>query len=589
MSGKKIFWQIFPSYLLITVLALTAASVYATRTLRHLYIGMLESDLATRARLVVHDIESHSLPLDSPALDGIVKTLGKLTATRITVILPSGRVVGESETNPDELENHRGRPEIQAAFAGRAGTELRYSATVRAPMMYVAVPLIQNQAVAAVVRTSLPATLIDAALRGIYLRILTAGVCIAVLAALLGYGISRRISRPLEMLEAGAERLAAGDFSRRLEAAGTEEISRLSEAMNRMAGQLGERIRTILEQRNQQEAILSSMMEGVIAVDSRKRILSLNQTAAQWLNTSASLAAGKLVAEIVHDEDLFRFISRTLENPAEIEQVIHLSSGEARWLHVHASPLCDAQGRQNGSVAVLHDITRLRKLENIRRDFVANVSHELKTPITSIKGSVETLLDGALRDPEDAPRFLEIISKQADRLNSIIDDLLSLSRIEQDEEKNNVPLEPHALANVLQSAIDACRIKAEEKRISILCLCDDNVWIRINPPLLEQALVNLIDNAIKYSPGGSEIKIEAEHTPQGTSVHVRDRGCGIAPEHLPRIFERFYRVDKARSRRLGGTGLGLSIVKHIIQAHGGQVSVQSTPGQGSTFSLHLPE
>jgi two-component system phosphate regulon sensor histidine kinase PhoR len=236
----------------------------------------------------------------------------------------------------------------------------------------------------------------------------------------------------------------------------------------------------------------------------------------------------------------------------------------------------------------LNDVTRLRRLENIRRDFVANVSHELKTPVTAIKGSVETLLDGALQKPEDARRFLEIVTRQADRLNAIIDDLLSLSRIEQEAERHEIPLQRSHLNEVLRGAVQACEVGAAAKSIRIGLSCPEPLLARINPPLLEQAIVNLIDNAVKYSRPESEVRVEARPENGEILILVRDHGCGIGKEHLPRLFERFYRVDKARSRKEGGTGLGLAIVKHIVQAHAGTVTVASVPGEGSTFTIHLP-
>jgi two-component system phosphate regulon sensor histidine kinase PhoR len=257
-------------------------------------------------------------------------------------------------------------------------------------------------------------------------------------------------------------------------------------------------------------------------------------------------------------------------------------------LQVRGTSLSGSQGEAVGAVIVLNDVTHLRRLENIRRDFVANVSHELKTPITSIKGFVETLLDGALDNREDAERFLKIVAKQADRLNSIIEDLLSLAKIEQSVEAADVQLEPSRLADVLQSAIDECGPKAAARGITMRLACADEILADVNPPLIEQAAMNLLDNALKYSEEGSEVLVEVVRRPAEIAIQVHDQGCGIEAEHLDRLFERFYRVDKARSRKLGGTGLGLSIVKHIVHVHGGHVTVESAPGKGSTFTIHLP-
>jgi two-component system phosphate regulon sensor histidine kinase PhoR len=265
-----------------------------------------------------------------------------------------------------------------------------------------------------------------------------------------------------------------------------------------------------------------------------------------------------------------------------------LQDPEARYLQAHGTVLRDAEQQEIGVLIVLHDVTRLRRLENIRRDFVANVSHELKTPITAIKASVETLMDGDPISPADSQEFLAIIAKQADRLNAIIDDLLALSRIEQNDDVSGMVLEMQDLEPALRSAVQSCESAASDKEISLRVECSAGLQARINAPLIEQAVINLVGNAIKYSDRQSSVQVEAKCQDDIVKILVRDRGCGISREHLPRLFERFYRVDKARSRRQGGTGLGLAIVKHIVQAHGGTVTVSSEPGAGSVFTILLP-
>jgi two-component system phosphate regulon sensor histidine kinase PhoR len=360
--------------------------------------------------------------------------------------------------------------------------------------------------------------------------------------------------------------------------------------MNQMAAHLDDRIRTVLRQRNEQEAVLASMVEGVLAVDLEERILRLNRAAGRLLGVRPEQAEGRRIQEVVRKADLQRFVARALANREPVEGDIVLRDAEEgeRFLQAHGTVLRGAQGQEIGALIVLNDVTRLRRLETLRRDFVANVSHELKTPITAIKGFVETLLDGAVADPDDAQRFLQIITRQADRLNAIIDDLLDLSRIEQEAEKGGIPLARGALRPVLEAAVQACSMSAREKPLQIVLHCSGELAAQINAPLLEQAIVNLLTNAIKYSEPAGRVVVDAAQFGDKVMVKVQDWGCGISPEHLPRLFERFYRVDKARSRKQGGTGLGLAIVKHIVQSHGGEVVVHSTPGQGSTFTLILP-
>jgi two-component system phosphate regulon sensor histidine kinase PhoR len=331
------------------------------------------------------------------------------------------------------------------------------------------------------------------------------------------------------------------------------------------------------------------MVEGVFGVDMEERLIGLNLAAARILGCDPSQAQGRSIQEVLRHSDLQRFVQHALSSDEPVEKDITLFTEEESILWGIGTPLRDGKKKRIGALIVLNDVTRLRKLENIRRDFVANVSHEIKTPITAIKGFVETLRDGAAKNPEDGERFLSIIQKHVDRLEALVEDLLSLSRIEKEGEREEIVLKERAIREVLAGAIQLCDARASAKNIVLELTCDEDLKGEINPALLEQAVVNLIDNAIKYSDPGKRVHVEARAENKGLLIRVQDHGCGIEKKHLDRLFERFYRVDKARSRKLGGTGLGLAIVKHIIQAHGGNVSVESQPGQGSTFSLHLPD
>jgi two-component system phosphate regulon sensor histidine kinase PhoR len=589
MRRRRLLWQIFPSYLLITLLSLLAVTWYSSKSLRAFYYKRKQADLEARAYLVQKQFSKRSVLADENAVDQLCKELGKESSTRITVILPSGRVIGDTDKDPADMENHADRPEIKEALVGRVGTLTRPSPTLQTDMKYVAVPLTDNGKIIGVVRTSFALASIDRALRAIRIKIAFGGLAIAGLAAVISWAVSRGISRPLEDLQSGAERFAHGELSRRLPIPPSKEIGGLAEAMNEMAAQLDEKIRTVVQQRNEREAVLSSMVEGVLAVDRDEHVITVNQAAARLLGINPAEASGRSIQEVVRNADLQQFVERALSSADPVEGEITLRGHGERFLQAHGTVLRDGQGREIGALVVLNDVTRLRRLENVRREFVANVSHEIRTPITSIKGFVETLLDGAMWHPPDAERFLGIVAKQVDRLNAIVTDLLTLSRIEQQAEEAMIPLENGPTCEALEAAIQVCELKATAKDISIELACRKDLLAMINAPLLEQAVVNLVDNAIKYSDPGSTIQVEAAETDSEVAIAVRDQGCGIAKEHQPRLFERFYRVDKARSRELGGTGLGLAIVKHIALAHGGQVSVESTLGQGSTFTIHLPK
>jgi two-component system phosphate regulon sensor histidine kinase PhoR len=358
--------------------------------------------------------------------------------------------------------------------------------------------------------------------------------------------------------------------------------------MNSMAEQLDDRIRTVVNQRNEFEAVLSSMVEGVLAFDTEENLLSLNQSASDLLGVQEEAVLNRPIQEVIRNSALQRFVSKTLASMEPVEDEISLYNGGERNLQAHGTPLTDVSGIRIGALVVLNDVTNIRRLENIRREFVANASHEIRTPITSIKGFVETLLDGALEDRETAQRFLGIIGKHSDRLNAIVEDLLSLSKIEMEAETGQVYLEEGRIVDVLEEAVEACHTGIEEKRITVRIDCPGNLICRINSSLLVQALINLIDNAVKFSEEGGTVTIACKAAAGGIAISVKDEGVGIGSTHIPRLFERFYRVDKARSRTLGGTGLGLAIVKHIAQVHNGEVTVTSAPGQGSTFTITLP-
>jgi two-component system phosphate regulon sensor histidine kinase PhoR len=588
MQRKRLLWQIYPTYLLITLVSLSIVAWYASRSLRQFYTENTKRSLEARANLAGTHLSSLLEKDDFESVDATCKELGRTTATRITVILPSGRVIGDSDEDPALMDNHRDRPEIREALSGQTGVTMRYSYTLKEDFMYLAIPIVKDGATVALVRTSLPVTYIKTLLNSIYSRIAVGGLIIAVGAAAVTLIISRRLSRPLEELRKGAERFAGGDLTHRLDVPASRETVALAEAMNQMAADLDKRIRTIVRQRNEQDAVLSSMGEGLLAVDENERIININRAAAGLLGIEMAKAEGRTIYEMIRNAELQRFVGSALSSTEPVEGDIILHDGGGRFLHARGTTLRDAEGQKVGAVVVLTDVTSLRRLEDVRRDFVANVSHELKTPITSIKGFVETLIDGAIHDPEDAERFLAIIAKQADRLSAIIEDLMTLARIEQEAEKNQVPLRQCRILGVLEEAVRDCQPKIAEKNISIKLDCRDDVSATINPQLLEQAIVNLLDNAIKYSDPEGVIEIDVKQANAGTTISVRDYGCGIAKEHLPRLFERFYRVDKARSRELGGTGLGLAIVKHIAQAHGGSITVESSPGAGSSFFIHLP-
>jgi len=588
MTRLKLVWRLFPAFILIAVICLVAGTWYTASSWRTFYLGETAENLANRARLVEIYLQDVRPVPDATQINEICRKLGKLTSTRLTVILASGKVAGDSQEDPQRMDNHADRPEFREAMQGKVGVSTRFSFTLGHNMMYVAVPWRQQDQPMGVVRASLPMKAIAGAIRALYLKVALGGLLIVFLVAVLGLFIARRISGPLNNLQRGALRFARGDLDRKLPIPNTAELASLAEALNYMAEQLQHKIQSLTRQGQEQKAILSSMTEGVLALDAEGRLLTVNSAGAAMLHLDPATAHNLPVQEVTQDSGLKWFINRTLSNPEPVEGEVEIKDNGRRIFKAHGTSLRDSQGVSLGTLVVLHDITQLRQLENTRRDFVANVSHELKTPITAIKGFVETLLAGALKEPDNAENFLKIIAKQTDRLNEIIDDLLTLSRIEQDAERRQIFLKGQKIKGALQSAVQVCEAKAAAKKIALKLNCPDDLRAQINPPLLEQALVNLVDNAVKFSEPGQVVQVEAQRQGPQVIIRVRDQGPGIPPEHLPRIFERFYRVDAGRSRKIGGSGLGLAIVKHIALAHGGKVAVTSSPGQETVFSLQVP-
>ena len=585
---KRLISQLYPSYLLIILISLSAVSWYASDAMRSFFFARTAAVLETRANLLGNQIIEHLSPLNEKSIDLACNEIGGVSETRITVVLPSGKVIGDSKEDPSSMDNHGDRKEVRAAIGGNIGNSIRFSRTLQQKMMYVAVPLIKDNKILGVLRASIPVTSVDNALKSIQRKIALGGLLIALFAAIISLFVARRISRPLEEMKKSADRFAEGDLTHRLPVPDTKEMGALGEAMNQMAAQLDIKIKTAIRQKNELETVLSSMLEGVIAVDMDERIISINQVAARMFNGEPAKFQGQSIQEAIRVSGLQRFVKKALLSVESIEDDIVLNNDGERALNIHSSSLKDARKNRIGMLIVLNDVTKLRRLENVRREFVANVSHEIKTPLTAIKGFVETLHDGTVEKPEDIKRFFGIIIKHINRLDAIVEDLLTLSKIEREDTEKEIKFETGSIKDVIETAIQVCQAKADKKNIHIESICDNKISARIDLSLFDQAIVNILDNAIKYSEKGSAVYVECSLVEKEIIVSIKDQGIGIAKKHLPRLFERFYRVDKARSRELGGTGLGLAIAKHIVQTHGGRISVESTPGKGSIFTIHLP-
>jgi two-component system phosphate regulon sensor histidine kinase PhoR len=523
--------------------------------------------------------------LSPERLEEWAKSTSPRVHCRVTVIDPQGVVLAESDQDPATMENHANRPEIQAAYRNRVGSSIRRSRTLGRDLCYVAVPLQYQGRSGYVLRVAVPLENIDAAIAEIRWRILTASVVAALVALLIAYFFSRSFTRRISRLRSFAEGLAKANFTEIPLPDTDDELGALTRSLNSTASQLHDLIERLGLESARREAILTSMVEGVLAVDQDLRITFYNASFARVLGLRAEIPEKAPLVEVVRDPVLREILSRVVTGGETLKQRLQLPAAEGRAFEVQAAPLRVAGGR--GAIAILHDITDLERLERVRRDFVANVSHELRTPLTAIRGYTETLLEGALEDQQNNRKFLEIIKNHATRLNSIASDLLALSELESG--KASTEQTPVSVRASIEAALRTVEAEARSRRVKLICGRLEDVAVLGDRVRLEQALVNLLTNAVKFNRPEGEVRVEVLRTQDDqVSVTIADNGIGIPSADLPRLFERFYRVDKARSREMGGTGLGLSIVKHIVERMHGRVTVESQLGKGSVFTVFLP-
>jgi two-component system phosphate regulon sensor histidine kinase PhoR len=589
MFRSRFLWKLYAGYAVMILLTTVIIGGFVGRRMVQDSLREERRNLHTQA-LLGRDLAASLLTsATEEQAQQALQSLGTASGIRFTVIRPDGTVVADTAEDPRRMDNHATRPEIDAARSQEFGAATRTSYTLGMRMMYVAVPIRRDTQLRGFIRTALPLTVLDERLHQLRTMVLLgAGLAVAI-GLPLGFVLARRVTRPLTEMTTTAALMAGEHDDQIVRTRSTDETGELAKAFNRMAYRLRERMEALNKERNQLLAVLGSMIEGVIAVDLDECIVHMNHAAGTILHASAEASLGRRLWEVTRVPAILETIATILRGSETITlETRVMEQRRDQVIAIHATPLWNHKNEVAGAVVVLHDITELRRLERIRREFVANVSHELKTPVTAIKGFIETLRESALDDPEQAEHFLDIVARHADRLHAIIEDLLSLSRLEQGAGTSELHRHEEVLAWVLQNAAQDCAPKAEARQVALDVACEPALRAQINAPLVRQAIVNLLDNAINYSKEGGTVWLTATRGENEVAVQVRDEGVGIPREHLPRIFERFYRVDKARSREHGGTGLGLAIVKHIALAHGGQVSVTSTVGEGSTFTMHLP-
>ena len=569
-----------------------AAGLYLNRALEAFAVDTLEVRLASIGRLLHDEARGLVLRRASPA-DFRAFTLrgSRPTASRVTVIAADGRVLGDSEVAVDDLprvENHGARPEVLAALAGGVGRDRRTSSTIGASLLYVALPISDGGRVIGVIRVALPVTAVTSSYAAIH-RVMLAGGLVALAVAFgIGLFVARRVTKPVVQMQTIAHQMSEGDFAVRAPIRSPDEIGALGRALNGLAARLREKVHDLGHEQAKATAILDGMIEGVIAVDGRDIILLMNERARSMFGLDATRGEGKPFLEVIRNTELHEAFreGRGVDGGNVSHRELRLASPVERRLQVNAVPL-RLGANEVGVVMVLHDVTELRRLEQVRTEFVANVSHELRTPLTAIQGYLETLLAGALEEQEHARRFLEIVFRHTERLGRLLNDLMDLSNIELG--RVALKLAPTRLDEAVDAVLAIIGPKAKSGKVGLRSqLPRDLPPVLADRDRLVQILINLVDNAVKYTPEDGRVTVRVQEPADGwIEVDVVDTGIGIPPSDLPRITERFYRVDKARSRELGGTGLGLAIVKHLVFAHGGQLKIESEPGRGTTVRVWL--
>jgi two-component system phosphate regulon sensor histidine kinase PhoR len=586
-------------------LSVTAAGIFMVKSFEQNHLEAMQDNMVREMKLVIKNME---WPDGQPEqqygyFTNESEMLKKITGSRVTFISGNGTVLGDSDHDPMTMDNHTHRPEVEAAKQAGIGREIRKSDTLQENMMYVALAVKPGSANSNIIRFAKSLSDIESSIRELWYVLLIGLLILFVVVAVISYRIALGLTRPLEQITKVAKRIKNMDYQARVKVVNHDEIGELAIAINAMADSLQEQMKRIRQNESQLETVLDNMINGIVMIDRAGNIVLLNRMAEEVLGFSAKELAGRHYAEAKQQYELSQIIQEGLERREHLHDEITFYFPEERLLELNLVPVFHSGEEFGGVLLVLQDVSAIRRLERMRSEFVANVSHELKTPIAAVKGFAETLLGGAVSDPATANSFLQIIYDESERLNRLIGDILELSKVES----RRVPLQfsPVELSSFTDKTIELLASEAARKHITLDVSVEEGVYVEADEDRLRQIMMNLLSNGINYTPDGGKVSIRVEPIATGKAVpgtqpddllgdydHIRiwitDTGIGIPKKDLPRIFERFYRVDKARSRSSGGTGLGLSIVKHLVELHKGTISVESTVGVGSTFMIELP-
>jgi two-component system, OmpR family, phosphate regulon sensor histidine kinase PhoR len=589
----RLFWRLGLTYVALLVAILIAVDLYSSRVIRGQAIRLANSELTSLLNVAETRPPQVSDPDD---LRKWTEWMAK-SGARVSIIDSSGRVLADSAADAAKMENHANRPEVQQAMAEGRGQAVHHSVTLNRELVYQAVRYQGPGGQSIVIRLAVPLSEIDLSVTELRRRLLIASIVMLLIGAIASLGFARMFAARIERLKDFSQRIAEGNFRPLLREGPRDELSDLADSMNQTAARLDLEIRMLSGERNRSSAILRSMVEGVAVIDAEERLVFYNRAFSEIFGVQASTADGRPLIEAVRNAELVGLIRKALRGEEGLQSDISLGIVQMQNFSATAAPVkaletangneADGTAKPSGAVVVLHDVTELRRLERVRQDFVANVSHEFKTPLTAIQGFAETLLSGALDDPTNNRRFLDIIRNHAMRLARLTNDLLKLARIEAG--KLEVEFFPVGLMELIEGCAETTLFKASRKQITLEIEVPPNLPpVRGDASLLRDVLQNLLDNAIQYTPECGHIHVTAETRGREAVITVSDTGIGIPASDRERIFERFYRVDAARSREAGGTGLGLSIAKHIVEAHGGRLWVESVIGEGSKFFFSIP-
>ena len=584
-------WRIVLTYLVLIVLTLTIFGVYMMQFIETLYMDNLESQIkeetALTATWITPELE-FAKPKDPDHVLEMMRRTSVETGGRVTLIDRNGNVLLDTLTDEETKKNQKDYPEFAGANNGSVGIQTRKAEFSTYNVLHVAVPVYgETNTQAAVLRIAVPLQGAHDTLQGMWGKIFVSLLVVAVVASLFGLRFAHGIASPIEAITASTRKMASGDFDERIQLRGRDELGQMADSINAMAERINDHVEDLTQQKGKLEGILTYLVSGVLVVDSSGRITLVNHAVEEMMGVKAEDLLQKWHWEAGHSFGLSSMIDEAILVGTGQKREVTLQTPKERTVEAYISPVVSNGGRIAGAVVLLHDVSDWRRLERMRSEFVANVSHELRTPITAVKGFSETLLDGAMNDPELTKQFLQIIHDESERLKRLVDDLLELSKIESGHAVfKHVQTD---LVQLIERTVAKYRHQAETAGLTLSTeLPERPVEFEGDVDRVAQVLINLVGNAIAYTPAGGEVAVSVEETEKHAVMVVRDTGIGIPKEDLPRLFERFYRVDKARARRSGGTGLGLAIVKHIVEGHGGKVNVESKVGDGSTFRVYLP-